>query len=77
MAGQRGFRPDEIAEHAAVTELAAAVAVYREAGEHLAECIRCWALDDRVRARVVAEVVGVSRETVYRIARGDKHLGRA
>jgi transcriptional regulator of acetoin/glycerol metabolism len=61
----RGFQPDEIAEHAAAMELAAAVAAWR-AAETTAKEVAQRALDAGCRAVVVGEALDMERSTFYR-----------
>lgn len=85
----RGYQPNPIAEHAACVELAAALASYKQAAEELQALIEHHAGritmgghayysgdSNGVRADVLANYLGISRSTFYRIARGDKQLGR-
>lgn len=66
----RGFQPNELAEHAALTELAALVTAWQEAEQATRTAAR-RALDQGARANVLAEQLGMSRPTLYRwIAQG-------
>lgn len=62
----RGYQADELAEHAALTELAAAEQAVTAAIEHRRYVIR-RALDQGARAHVLAEQIGVSRATLFRM----------
>lgn len=61
----RGFQPDPVAEHAALVELAAAIAAWQTAEEH-ARTLAADALDRGCRANVIADALGMSRATLYR-----------
>ncbi len=61
----RGFQPDESAEHAAAMELAAALQVWR-AAELDAKNIAGRALDAGCRAVVIGRALDMERSTFYR-----------
>lgn len=61
----RGFQVNELAEHAAEMELAAALAAWHSA-ENAARHTAQRALDQGVRSHVVAAALGMTRRTFYR-----------
>lgn len=61
----RGYQADPLVEHAALTELAAAVRQWQDA-EELARSIAGRALADGARSHVVAKQLNMSRTTLYR-----------
>lgn len=61
----RGFQSDPIAEHAALTEIAYEVGLWWKAEAEARRKVR-KAIDNGVRARVIAEQLGWSRATLYR-----------
>lgn len=63
-----------ITEFAAESELTAALHAIRDAEQHLQTVVR-RSIDAGMTAQAVAEVLGVSRVTVFRIARGE-HVER-
>lgn len=67
----RGFQPDPLVEHAALTEVAAAVQQWRDAEAQVRHVLR-RALDDGARSQVIAEAVGMSRTTLYRWLSSDQ-----
>ncbi len=61
----RGYQADPLVEHAALTELAAAVRAWQDAEVEVREVIR-RGLDQGARSHVLAEQVGMSRTSLYR-----------
>lgn len=61
----RGFQPDSIKEHAALTEVAAALKDWQNA-EARTRRLAAARLRDGVRSHVLAEALGMSRSTFYR-----------
>ncbi len=62
----RGFQPDDLAEHAAGLELAAAIEAMHAAEEHVYEVARGY-LDRGCRSHVIAAHLGISRSTLHRM----------
>ena len=61
----RGFQHDPIKEHAALTEVALDIGLWREAEAAAAHRIRAL-IAEGVRAGVIADHMGWSRATLYR-----------
>lgn len=62
----RGYQADELAEYAALVELAAADEAVKRAIEHRRTVI-VRAMEQGARSTVLAEHLGVSRATLYRM----------
>lgn len=66
MAMTAGYQHDPIAEHAIVTELAAAVSAWQTSEAEARAIARRALTTDGVRADVIADALGMSRSTLYR-----------
>jgi AraC-like DNA-binding protein len=66
----RGFQVDELAEHAAGLELAAAVRAWHDAENNVRQTAQAW-LDRGCRSHVIAAHLGMSRSTLHRILTSD------
>jgi Homeodomain-like domain len=61
----RGFQPNPIAEHAALTEISVAVTEWQRAEAEAKQLARS-AIDSGVRAQVIADHLGWHRSTLHR-----------
>lgn len=60
-----GFQPDELKEHAYLTELAVLVRQWEDAETSTLAHVRSG-IDSGVRASVICDHLGISRATLYR-----------